>query len=789
MGVDPRAQLEQALHDRYRLERELGAGGMATVYLAHDLKHDRPVAIKVMREDIAESLGKERFLREIKMAARVQHPHVLPLYDSGIAGDALYYVMPFVDGPSLRQWIAGGARLPLTNAIRILRDTAYALAEAHSHGIVHRDLKPENILLTGQSAVVADFGVAKALSAATTIEPGGTLTRAGGAIGTPAYMAPEQAAGDTIDERADLYAWGLIAYELLSGAHPFGGKTSAQALLSAQLAEKPQPLGQGSPDVPASITALVMKCLEKDPAARPQTANDLLHTLESVATPSGERPGVGHGDNSQSRRVRFAWIGGATLALLAMAFIVRRANTPATPPHPRIAVLSFENVSGDTAVEYFADGISDEVSDMLQRMPQLTVVSRLSAKTFKGTKATPAEIGAKLGVEYLLDGSVRRSGNKMRVNVHLVSVATGAAVGAPLSYDRNVTDAVAVQEEIAIAVAQELQVQFPNRAAMSPGRPPKDPAAYDLVLQANQLVRRPEETSLRSALALYKRAIALDSNYARAWGGVGLAWWGLADVYVRSSVAYDSGQQAATIAIRKDSTLALGYALLGHAQWVLAHDWGGAERSFRRAMELEPRSPDVLFMNSIFLVGVGRTEEALSQADLGVALDPLSLFNSWWKETLYYEARRWDDVLAQHKHTERLGPPFDYWEITYAAALREKGRYAEAIAAYDSAEARTHRPWHGLAVTYARMGRTANARRVIAKLEALTKREHVLPDALAMAYASLGDVPNAIRWLEQALEQKSSGVWNLRSTEYDPIREDPRFQDILKRSGLPMVKP
>ena len=348
--TDPQARLTTALADRYTIQRELGAGGMATVYLAEDLKHHRKVAVKVLRPDLAAALGPERFLREVTIAANLQHPHVLPLYDSGQADGFLYYVMPFVDGVSLRQKLVREGELPIPDAVRILRDVADAMAYAHSQGVVHRDIKPENIMLSGRHALVTDFGVAKAVSEATGRQ---TLTTAGVALGTPTYMSPEQAAADPhTDHRADIYAFGVVAYELLAGLPPFVGATP-QAVLSAHMAIPAQPVTNHRASIPPALAALVMRCLEKKPADRWQRAEELIPQLEAVLTPSG---GMTPTDSRplavEARRPKRAWVAGVIgLAVVAVGagWLWSRSHSaaPVGTPLKRLIVIPLENRTGD----------------------------------------------------------------------------------------------------------------------------------------------------------------------------------------------------------------------------------------------------------------------------------------------------------------------------------------------------------------------------------------------------------------------------------------------------------
>ncbi|MFN2400226.1 MAG: protein kinase [Gemmatimonadaceae bacterium] len=412
------SQLAAALVERYRIERELGQGGMATVYLAHDLKHDRKVAVKVLRPELAAALGADRFLREIQITAQLQHPNILTLIDSGaIAGAAgasgsLYYVMPYVEGETLRQMLVRAGELPVTNAVRILGDIADALDYAHARGLVHRDVKPENVMLSGRHAMVMDFGVAKAVNEATGHH---TKTSVGIALGTPSYMAPEQAAGDHVDHRADIYALGVMAYEMLAGRPAFVG-ASAQQLLAAHITATADPLSKHRPGVPPALAELVRRCLEKKPADRPQSAREVVDTLEGVATPGS---GVTAAPNARRVFLPSLWtLIAATSGVMAVVLAgwwASRRDSSAGPA--RLAVLPFES-RGPSQQSYFTDGVVDEVRGQLTGLAGLRVIARTSSEAYRNTRTTPQQIGRELRVQYLLTGTVQWQGADSETTAH-----------------------------------------------------------------------------------------------------------------------------------------------------------------------------------------------------------------------------------------------------------------------------------------------------------------------------------------------------------------------------------
>ncbi|HEY7029138.1 MAG TPA: serine/threonine-protein kinase [Gemmatimonadales bacterium] len=448
-------RLQAALADRYHLEREVGQGGMATVYLAEDLKHHRKVALKVLRPELAAALGSERFVREVEIAAHLQHPHILPLFDSGEADGFLYYVMPFVDGESLRERLKRERAIPIVEGVRILREVVDALAYAHQHGVVHRDIKPDNVMLSGRHAVVTDFGVAKAVSAAGEDK----LTTVGVALGTPTYMAPEQAMGETsLDQRADIYSVGALAYELFTGSPPFE-KATAQALLSAHVLEKPVPPLARRMEMAPALSDLVMRCLEKEKDARYQTAEEMIPALEVLGTPSGgvtpthTRP-LPATKLHQRRSGTIIGVIAAVLVVLAMASwtLFRRGGT-GTGKINQLAVLPIQDLSGKDQV--FVDAMHDALISAIARKQVVGVVSRSAVMRFKGGSGTTEEIAKALHADAIIEATVFRDGERIRINVQMTEPVTLRYLWAQ-TYERDVKDVLDAQREIVDTIAAEV---------------------------------------------------------------------------------------------------------------------------------------------------------------------------------------------------------------------------------------------------------------------------------------------------------------------------------------------
>ena len=620
-----RDRLQSSLGAAYTLERELGGGGMARVFVATDTALGRQVVVKVLSPETAEGMSAERFAREIKLAAALQHPHIVPVLTAGQTDGLPYYTMPFVSGESLRARMERGP-LPLDEVLRVLREVAEALEYAHARGVVHRDIKPENVLLAGRIAVVADFGIAKAMSAARADAGTAPLTAAGTSLGTPAYMAPEQAVGDHTDHRADLYAWGMMAYELLAGAHPFGEKKTQRQLVAAQVAETPAPLVERRTGLPAGLGALVMACLAKDPSDRPADAAAVLAALSAVTSSAGR----------EAPRRRRALRAGASLAILAAlvglgGYFATRAPSPVADTTPALAVLAFEH-HGDSADAYVTEGITDEIRGRLTRVRELMVIARASSNRYAGSGSSPAEIAEELGVRYLLTGTVRvlGSGTERRVVVRpeLVEVTGDGRAQSrwQAPFEAEFRDVVGMQSEIAgrVVSAMELPTSAESRSRATEVTL-RDPAAYDLYLKAQARVdwgARSDAASNLAAVPLYEAAVARDSTMVEAWGGLASA---LVLAYANGVPTRALAERARAAALR---TLALdpagGIGAEAHGLYLrlVERDKVRALGELRRAVVANPNDALTNASFAVALFDVGRLEEALPYFDKARRLDP-----------------------------------------------------------------------------------------------------------------------------------------------------------------------
>jgi eukaryotic-like serine/threonine-protein kinase len=651
---DPVDTLAAALADRYTIERVLGAGGMATVYLAHDVKHQRRVAIKVLRPELAAALGHDRFLREITTTANLRHPHILPLYDSGAAGAFLYYVMPYVEGESLRDRLTREKQLPLDDALQIAREVADALSYAHSRGVVHRDIKPENILLESGHAVVADFGIARALDAA----GGERLTETGIAVGTPAYMSPEQAAGERdLDGRSDLYALGCVLYEMLAGQPPFTGPT-AESLVHQHLTATPPPITQLRPAVPPAVSTALQRALAKAPADR---FNPVAQFSDALRLGTATTEGPSHAGPGRPRDIRASAVLVA-LVVLAVAtglFYWHNRSAQGPSPTPSVAVLPFSDLSGDTT-HYLGDGIAETLINALSQVPGLDVAARTSAFSFKGKTVDVREIGRQLRVGTVLEGSVQRSGDRLRITADLVNCHDGFHLWSK-TFDRPAGDIFAVQDEVARAVVTALQGKLLADSTQPLARQgTDDPRAYDAYLLGRFYWNKRAAPDMVRAAEYFGQAIRDDSGYARAWAGLADAYTlFIPSEYDVPGINPDSiltlAEGAARRAVATDTLLGEGWTSLGE---VLEYrlKWDEALRAFERGVALSPRYPTAHQWYAYDLMIRNRWDDAIREMERAKQLDPLSLVITVSLGAVYDGVERWDEAETMYRQAEALAP-------------------------------------------------------------------------------------------------------------------------------------
>ncbi|HVT39676.1 MAG TPA: protein kinase [Gemmatimonadaceae bacterium] len=784
-----REQLQATIGRDYVLESELGGGGMSRVFVALDSSLGRRVVIKVLARELAADISVERFTREIRVAASLQHANIVPLLSAGDVNGIPWYTMPYVQGESLRVRMARGDSASFAESVHILRDMANALAYAHEHGVVHRDIKPENVLLSGGAAMVIDFGISKALSASKTHADHRTLTSAGTSLGTPAYMAPEQALGDEVDHRADIYAWGVVAYELLAGSHPFKSKTTAQQLVAAHISEDAQPLAVVCSGVPEPLAALVTRALAKQPGDRPQSARELLASLDMMTALSGAVRATGArsfgGGLLRGRRAGIAALIVVVAGAGALAVSRSRSRGGVSDDAARsIAVFSFTNLSGQQDNEYFSAGISEEITNALSKVPELRVFGRSSTAVLKARGFDMPRIARELGVGTLLQGSVQRSRDSVRISVQMLNATTGLTVWSD-KYDRNLKDVFQVQDEIAKAVVGGLRMKLAGGAATPLVRvETENPDAHALYLQGLFLWNRRTGRTNRQALSYFEQAIAKDSKYARAYGGVALAWSVMPifeDIAVDSAVART--REAAGRALGLDSTLAEAHVALGRAEMSVWRNQT-AQQEFERAIRLDSNLAMAHLQYGLLLKHLDRHEEAIREISRAHWLEPQSLISNTILGAAFLAARKYDDAQARLRQVIELDSTFAPAHYFLAELRAVQKQFDDAVRSarrnMETSGDRNTRSVSMLAQVYAVSGHVREARELLRELLVRSTHERVSGSGLALLYDALGEREPALEWLRKSVMEYDIDL-NLENhnPRFDAIRADPRAVALL----------
>ena len=756
---DQLARLGTALAGSYAIERELGRGGMATVYLADDLKHRRKVAIKVLRPELTEVLGPERFDREIQIVAGLNHPHILQLYDSGTAGrepsgraesgegTLLWFTMPYVRGETLRQKLSRERQLPIDQAIAIVRQVASALDHAHAHGLIHRDIKPENILLHEGEAMVSDFGIALDSGEAGKRGSGEErLTGTGIMLGTPAYMSPEQASGErTLDGRSDIYSLACVLYELLAGEPPYTGPT-AQAVIAKRFIDPIPRVRRLRATVSPAMEQAIMKALATAPADRFPSAGAFI---EALTAPVGEQPRP-----------------------------------------PSVAVLPFRNLSADPDNEFFADGITEDVIAQLSKIRSLKVISRTSVMQFKNREQSLQEIGATLQVATLLEGSVRRAGDRVRIVAQLIDAEADKHLWAE-TYDRQLTDIFAIQTDVALQIASALEAELsPDERKRIHRKPTSDVRAYQLYLQGRQCYSRYTGESIQKGIEYFRKAIAVDPDYALAHTGLALAYAELAagegGSALRPDLAHLEAKQAITRALVLDAQLGEAHSVLALLKFTRDFDWAGAEREFKLALQLNPGAADIYDHYGWLCGALERWDEALALVTRAQELDPL--MHRADVATTLLRAGRYPEALEAALRCVEYEPDFARGRSTLGWAYLKSGMPDQGLAELERAAALApenvmYRAQLGQA--YAMAGKTADAREMLRQLEQLSQKRFVSPYHMAYVYTGLGEADRAMDLLEQAFEERAGSVYGIKgSFLFTTLHSHPRFQALLRKMNL-----
>jgi len=738
----------QPLGDRYTIERLLGEGGMATVHLAEEHKHHRKVAIKILRDELGASVGAERFMREIGIAARLSHPHIVPLIDSGEHHGSLYYVSPYVEGGSLRDRLNRDKQLSVDEAIRIVTEVGAGLDYAHRNGFVHRDVKPENILFADDHALLADFGIAQICCDPRTE----ALTLGGLALGTPEYMSPEQASGESdVGTRGDIYGLACVVYEMLCGEPPFRG-ANARATMAKQVTERPRSSRLLRPDVPGGIDEVLARALAKDPSQRYETVADFTAALQNARSTAGGR----------TRRI---------------------SRT--------IAVLPFVNASPDPDNEYLSDGITDELIDALAKVEGLRVASRTSVFALKGRPLDVRAIGALLEATEVLEGTVRRSGRNLRITAQLTSTDDGRLVWSH-RYDRKLDDVFAIQDEIARTIVTTLRATtFADLAEPEAGgaRHSENVQAYGLYLRGRYAWNKRTQEGVSEGIDYFEQAIAIDPRYA-------LAYTGLSDSYalhvdyrnVPVAEGFARAKEYARKALELDDTLAEAHTSLAWCLFIYDWDWDGANREFRRAIELDPRYATAHQWYAFLLASQGRLEESLVAGHTAQELDPASVSLRRGLGYLYLYARRYEQASYHLTRAIAMNPTSEENYRIHGLILSLDGQHDEAVRVLrEGLELAGEGTYTKATLAYAlaRAGDTSFARNVLRELEAKRSHDYVSPVELATVNIALGDPARALDWAEAAVPERRGWLAYLNVHPIvDPLRGEQRFRALVQKMGL-----
>jgi TolB-like protein/tetratricopeptide (TPR) repeat protein len=773
-------RLREALADRYPIERPLGRGGMATVYLARDLKHHRSVAVKVLHVELAAGLGSERFLREIRIEASLQHPHILPLHDSGEAAGFLYYVMPFVAGESLRQRLTREGRLSLEDTLRITSNVADALAYAHAHGVVHRDIKPENILLSNGHALVADFGIAKAVEAAGDSK----LTETGWGMGTPAYMSPEQIVGGPADGRSDIYGLGCVVYEMLTGHPPFAAD-NARAMFTQHQVDTPPPISTDRPDVPKHVQDAVLTALAKRPADRFSTSSEFA---ERLTLPGGRKvlPRMSRARARPRRRTLIA-VAGAAL-LLGGGWFYLRAHPMAIRGgrDASLAVMPIADLDGDTSQAYVSAGLTEELITDLAQSRHLRVINRLTMETYRRRGETPQQIARALGVDAMLTSSLQRIGDSLHFTAQLIPKGSDRATWAG-GYSGTRADLLRIQREIAWTVAERLMgARGPSRATALAG----DPDAVDAYIRGRYWWGKRNPPSLLRAIQFFGQALDADPRFAPAYAG-------MADAYIQLGYqsilapddAFPKAAAAAHKALELDSTLAEPHASLAFFNFYYNWDWKSAEQEFQLAIAKNPSYATAHEWYGLFLAAMGRFDEAHHEEGRAQALDPLSIAITATNAWVYHYSGRHDEAERLLRQALRTDSTFGIGRFYLGRVLQAKGELDSASAEYGRLQG-PMRQWvptvAALGNLYGVEGKRADALALLRRLDSLSRTQYVTSYGVALVHAALGQPDSAFSWLDRAVQERTHWlVWLRRDPRWERVRGDPRYGELVRRLNLP----
>lgn len=736
---------------QYRIEEKLGAGGMGDVYLAQDTRLDRQVALKFLPFFMVESSDdKDRFLLEAKAAARLNHPNIAQVFGFEEEEGRLFIVMEYIAGTSLREIIDDSSPKSLKEILNWIRQVGEALSKAHQKGITHRDIKPDNIMITPDGTVkIVDFGLAK-------LTDYSGITDSEKTLGTAAYMSPEQAEGRDVDHRTDIWSLGVVLYEALTEVKPFKGN-HLYAIVYSILSSKPKSIHQFKPDFPEELDTIIERALAKNPDERYQQVEDMLEDLHLLERGSELTDDISAG-TGRSRL-------------------------------PSIAVLSFINISADKEQEYFCDGMAEEIINALSQLDGLRVVARTSAFSFKGKDEDIRVIGQKLNVGSVLEGSVQKAGNRVRIAVKLTNTIDGFQVWSE-RYERELKDIFSIQDEISLAVVEYLKVKLLGEEETEiTKRNTEDLDAHNSYLQGLYFWGMRTAEGFKKAIDFFERAIALDPQYAAAHAGIAdvynsMGYWNL----LLPREAFPLAKAASKRALEIDDRHSDAHSTLGWIYTIYDWDWTAAENQFRWAIELNPNSARSRNWYAVHLSFRGRFDEAIKEVDHALELDPLSLLINANAGAIRYCARRYDEAEVMYYRTLELEPNFGVARFFYGCLCIQKGKYEEAISELKkAADLAGNLPWvlGCLGMAYAYSGQRDKAEELLEKLETRSKEEYVSPVGAALIHLGLGEIDKFREWTEEALDYRDVTLPHLKVfPEFDSVRSEPWFQEILKRMRL-----
>jgi serine/threonine protein kinase/Flp pilus assembly protein TadD len=771
----------------YEVLSRIGAGGMGEVYRAKDTKLGREVALKVLPEEFARDPGRlKRFEQEARSASALNHPNIITVYDIDEHDSTPYIAMEYVEGQTLREILIGGP-IPTKKLIHLATQMAEGLAKAHSAGIVHRDLKPENVMVTGDGFVkLLDFGLAKLTHEALADGSEETtmtreLTREGVIVGTLGYMSPEQASGRAVDHRSDQFSFGTVLYEMATGETAFKRGTAAETL-AAIIEGEPRPIARVNPKVPAPLRVIVERCLSKEASERYESTRDLAKELERFREIRLEPSSI--------LRRRTALAGIAALAALGLAALLglnvgglrdRLLGEAAPSRIDSLAVLPLVNLSNDPEQEYFVDGITEMLITDLAKISALKVIAQQSSMRYKDTDKSIAEIAEELGVQAVISGSVLRSGDRVRVTAQLIEAETDQYLWAD-SFDRELRDILALYSDVARAIAQQVQI------AVTPGEETRlartrrvDPRAYELYVQGRyHFNRRPD--GLKKANELFQQAVDVDPSFAQAHAALAYSYSFLSNFYVLPAAeAFSKAKAAALKAQELDETLTDTEKAIVTVRWQFERDWPGVDRALARALEMSPGDPELHIWRALRLSMTGRHDEAVTEIRRSQELDPYAS-SSWYQVgRLLYHARRYDQAIQELRQMVERHPANPVCRMYLSFSYLQKGMLAEAVEHADEIVELSDRPLQWRTYVYATAGKEDRARKILQDLE----RKQLSTGWIAAVHLALGDEDSALAWLEKAYEAYDGWLLELHDPIWDPLRDHPRFQDLLRRLNNP----